>query len=155
MLSKGNTMATYDDIEIAGGDTATSLNLEKRLHFIEPFLTSGTTKLLDCGCGVGEYVHALRQRYQIDSWGIEYLEEKVCQAKVSNPSGERVQQGNIENLCFPDDSFDVILLNEVLEHVPNEKKALSEVFRVLCAITGYSSYSHLIGGIHLRRTAYT
>ncbi len=124
-------MGGYDDITIAGGDTGTPLNLEKRIRFIEPVLTPGTTKFLDCGCGEGTYVHALRQRYGIDARGVEYLDEKVCEARRSNPSAERIQQGNIEDLCFPDESFDVVLLNEVLEHVPSETKALSEVCRVL------------------------
>jgi ubiquinone/menaquinone biosynthesis C-methylase UbiE len=124
-------MATYDDIVIGGGDTSSPLNMEKRIQFIEPYLNSGNIKLLDCGCGAEGYVPALRRRYQIDAWGIEYLEEKVRQAKRSNPSGDRIQQGDIENLCFPDASFDMILLNEVLEHVPSESKALLEVNRIL------------------------
>ena len=34
-------------------------------------------------------------------------------------------------LPFKDNSFDIILCNHVLEHIPNDKKAISELYRVL------------------------
>lgn len=118
-------------IKVGGGDTATPLNLEKRLHFLEGFIVPGQTKLLDCGCGAGEYVNALSQQFQIDAWGIEYSEAKVIQAKQSNPFSQRISQGDIQNIQYSDNTFDVALLNEVLEHVPNELASLQEVHRVL------------------------
>ncbi len=38
---------------------------------------------------------------------------------------------NIEQIQFPENSFDVIFCNHVLEHVENLPKALSELHRVL------------------------
>ena len=38
---------------------------------------------------------------------------------------------DITNITFEDDSFDVILCNHVLEHVPDDHKAMSELYRVL------------------------
>jgi SAM-dependent methyltransferase len=38
---------------------------------------------------------------------------------------------DVENITFPDNTFDVVLCNHVLEHVPDDKKAMSEIFRVL------------------------
>ena len=38
---------------------------------------------------------------------------------------------DITALCFPDNSFDAIICNHVLEHVPEDCKALAELFRVL------------------------
>jgi ubiquinone/menaquinone biosynthesis C-methylase UbiE len=86
---------------------------------------------LDCGCGAGEYVFALRETWGTDAWGIEYLEDKVRKAKAHRCHSSRVKQGDIQNLNEPDSSYDVVLLNEVLEHVPDEKAALREVHRVL------------------------
>ena len=34
-------------------------------------------------------------------------------------------------LPFKDNSFDIILCNHVLEHIPNDRKAISELYRVL------------------------
>jgi SAM-dependent methyltransferase len=38
---------------------------------------------------------------------------------------------NLENMTFPDNEFDIIFCNHVLEHVDNDMKALSEIYRVL------------------------
>ncbi len=38
---------------------------------------------------------------------------------------------DIQNLKIPDHSFDIILSNHVLEHVPNDQKALKEISRIL------------------------
>lgn len=38
---------------------------------------------------------------------------------------------DIQNMPFSDHQFDVIICNHVLEHVPDEKKALDEIYRVL------------------------
>ena len=38
---------------------------------------------------------------------------------------------NIENIPYPENTFDVFICNHVLEHVENDKKAMQEIFRVL------------------------
>jgi len=40
-------------------------------------------------------------------------------------------KADICNLPFPDNSFDVILCNHVLEHIPDDTKALQELYRVM------------------------
>ncbi len=40
-------------------------------------------------------------------------------------------KADICNLPFEDNNFDVILCNHVLEHIPDDKKAMQELFRVL------------------------
>lgn len=40
-------------------------------------------------------------------------------------------KADICNLPFEDQSFDVIFCNHVLEHIPDDKKAMQELFRVL------------------------
>ena len=40
-------------------------------------------------------------------------------------------KANICNLPFVDDSFDVILCNHVLEHIPDDTKAMKELYRVM------------------------
>lgn len=38
---------------------------------------------------------------------------------------------DIQQMPFKDDEFDVVICNHVLEHVPDDRKALREIFRVL------------------------
>ncbi|MBT8299744.1 MAG: methyltransferase domain-containing protein [Maribacter sp.] len=40
-------------------------------------------------------------------------------------------EADICNLPFEDNSYDVILCNHVLEHIPNDQKALQELYRIL------------------------
>ena len=40
-------------------------------------------------------------------------------------------KADICDLPFPDNEFDFIFCNHVLEHIPNDKKAMREIFRVL------------------------
>lgn len=124
-------MAEYKDIKISGGDTSAPLNLAKRLKLMKPYIKSGADTLLDCGCGGGEYVYALRSEFSIESYGIEYSAAKVKSSMPELVINNRVFCGNIEMLPFTDESFDVVLINEVLEHVPNETTSLKEIYRVL------------------------
>ena len=38
---------------------------------------------------------------------------------------------DITNIEFPDNSFNIIICNHVLEHIPNDLKAMNEIWRVL------------------------
>jgi len=38
---------------------------------------------------------------------------------------------DISDIQFPDETFDVVYCSHVLEHVPDDKRAMSELFRVL------------------------
>jgi len=123
--------AGFANIEIAGGDTAQPLAIAKRLEVIRPHLRAGADRFLDCGCGAGAYVLALVEKFGLDAHGIEYSGEKVQRAIARPELKGRVGQGNLEALELPSASWDYAMLNEVLEHIPNERSALAEVCRVL------------------------
>lgn len=119
-----------DEIAIAGGDTATPLNLAKRLRVLEPYLSPASV-VLDAGCGEGDYVVALRGIYGLAAYGIEFVEEKVAAFASAHPERDWVRRGDLQALPYESETFDLVLLNEVLEHVPDESAALAEVRRVL------------------------
>jgi len=124
-------MSKYKNIKISGGETSAPLNLAKRLKLMEPYLKKGADRLLDCGAGDGEYVYALYSKFDIDAYGVEYSSPKVQGARPELLIENRLLCGDIESLPFDDGTFDVVLLNEVLEHVPSETKSLREIHRVL------------------------
>jgi ubiquinone/menaquinone biosynthesis C-methylase UbiE len=41
-----------------------------------------------------------------------------------------VVRGNITNLPYQDNTFDLTICSETLEHIPDYQKAISEIFRV-------------------------
>jgi len=82
--------------------------------------------ILDLGCGQGEY---LKGHYPKDSLvvgcDVEYL---ALQNRIGNFNPV---QGSAEKTPFKEESFDVILFSEVLEHLPNPDKALDEIGRII------------------------
>ena len=52
-------------------------------------------------------------------------------ADLNHPSAK--VKMDITNIIYEDNVFDVILCNHVLEHVPDDKKAISELYRVMKA----------------------
>lgn len=69
----------------------------------------------------------LRTLNTIEVHGSEYL-------GPAHKAGSRirgVRHEDIMNLSYPDDSFDLIVSNDVMEHIPDPERALRECFRVL------------------------
>ncbi len=124
-------MDKYDRIEISGSDTDAPLNLQRRLALAAPFLAQQPCRLLDCGCGSGGYVSAFDALPGIEAFGLEYEADKVSAARAKGLGEDKVLQGDIQAMPYPDASFDAVLLNEVLEHVPDHDKGLAEVSRIL------------------------
>jgi SAM-dependent methyltransferase len=118
-------------IRPAGGDTAAPRNLRKRVGRIEALAGPlRGRRVIDCGCGSGGYVRALAD-LGADVFGIEFEESKLLEAALAPHLAGRVESGDVEHLDFEDGRFDVALLNEVLEHVPDDRRALREVHRIL------------------------
>lgn len=82
--------------------------------------------VLDIGCGIGAYINELTKLGYKCS-GIEINPEYVNKCKDQNLD---VTLMSSEKLQFNDNSFDTVTMIEVLEHIQNPEKALSEAFRV-------------------------
>ncbi len=103
--------------------------------------------VLENGCGVGLYVAHLTPH----AGRLIGLEYDFQQAKMAHSRGTRVVQAAGERLPFPDDSFDVILSHEVIEHVQDDRQTVSEMVRTLrrggrlvlfCPNRGYPFETH-------------
>lgn len=90
-------------------------------------------RVLDVGCGDAGVVIAFAEA-GAGVAGIEPYEPSIERGRVrAEEHGVEVdlRRGFAENLPFPDGSFDLVLLDNVLEHVQNRRRALSEIHRVL------------------------
>jgi SAM-dependent methyltransferase len=117
-------------IQPAGGDTATPLTLSNRIDYIVAAVGSPRdARCVDCGCGRGEYVASLAAA-GANAVGIEIEAAKLRDA-ARGRAARRVSRGDIQALPFRAQSFDLALVNEVLEHVPDDLSGLREVYRVL------------------------
>jgi len=83
-------------------------------------------KLVDLGCGMGHLCSRLSSL--IDVVGVDISTEGIRIA--SQKSGGVFIQGDAQLLALKDNSFDYVIAKDVLEHVPDDKKVLSEIFRV-------------------------
>lgn len=82
--------------------------------------------VLDVGCGIGAYITALlRDGYECE--GIENNQDYVSECLKN---GIKAKYMNAQRLEFPQDSFDTVIMIEVLEHLPEPMLALKEVCRV-------------------------
>ncbi|MGJ8642783.1 MAG: methyltransferase domain-containing protein [Luteolibacter sp.] len=87
-------------------------------------------KLLEVGTGLGVFSESLANK--VNSYqGIEYDKETCETAKLRVPNPEWITEGDAQSLQAESNSFDVVVCLEVLEHLPDYRKALDEIARVL------------------------
>lgn len=100
---------------------------ERRLALIDRFAPLAGARVLEAGCGVGMYVSQIRRRFtpHVEAFDIEPA--RVAQARVDTP---HALVAAAERLPYPPDAFDVVISNEVIEHVADDRAAVREMVRV-------------------------
>ena len=101
----------------------------RRVELVKRFTNLKGKKILDLGCGIGTF----SQAFYLEGAkvvGIDIEEEYLKRARLSFPHIDFVK-GVGENLPFPDEEFQIVFCNEVLEHTQNDLLVLKEIFRVL------------------------
>lgn len=83
-------------------------------------------RLLDLGAGAGIVSQMNFKDLVAHAAGVD-LDGRVC----TNPFLHGGHLGSIESLPFPDESFDVVVCDNVLEHLDQPARVFSEVRRVL------------------------
>lgn len=89
-------------------------------------------RLLDIGCNDGVYARKYCERFEIDfdnAYGVDYNEHKI----KSLPRA-RFKQHDIDvllSLPYENNYFDLIIMNQVLEHTKNISHIISDINRVL------------------------
>lgn len=105
------------------------LNFSQQKKIIkETFDFKSEKKILDLGCGTGEFAGLLNK---MDYCGIDLSTRYVKYAAKNNAGDFKVMDA--AKLEFPDHSFDYILIMAILHHLADDKmnKVLLEVKRVL------------------------
>jgi len=109
-------------------------------------------RILEDGCGVGEYLARLAPA-AAQAVGLEIELER---ARDARKKAAQVVGGVGERLPFAANTFDLVLSHEVLEHVQDDRQAVAEIVRVLrpggrlvlfCPNRGYPFETH---GIYWR-----
>ena len=92
-------------------------------------------KTLDAGCGGGRYAVAWRllgaspvSGLDISPINIEDANRRVKEAEINNIN---FQEGNVLDIPYEDEEFDIVFSNGVLHHTTDWEKGIKELVRVL------------------------
>jgi SAM-dependent methyltransferase len=120
----------------------------RRLEMIQSAFPEGRKpRVLVNGCGVGTYLERLQALSEI-AVGLDIDFERTVDSHVKS---EHVVNGAGENLPFVGDEYDIIISNEVIEHVMDDREAVQEMVRCLkpggrivlfCPNRGYPFETH-------------
>ncbi len=91
--------------------------------------------ILDIGCGGGININRMAEKAK-KVYGVDYSIESVKLSREVNEKLIRegkveIQEGNVKNLAFEDDTFDIVTAFETVYFWPDIEKCFGEVKRVL------------------------
>jgi SAM-dependent methyltransferase len=99
------------------------------------------TRLLDLGSGAGRHAfEAARRGAEVVALDLDHGELKQVAAiaaamaeagELQVPASIIPSVGDATRMPFPDDTFDIVIASEVMEHIPADQVAIGEVTRVL------------------------
>ena len=95
-----------------------------------PRASGAEPRLLDVGCWDGETTQRMARAIGAKAYGLEVFPEQAARARSR---GVEVSVQDLESGPFPwpDETMDVVIANQVLEHLKNVWLPMSEIFRVL------------------------
>ncbi|MDO4478710.1 MAG: class I SAM-dependent methyltransferase [Lachnospiraceae bacterium] len=112
------------------------LNEDMRDYVIDKNGLKPGLKVLDVGCGSGEYTwYLMKGTHDVDFTGLDYDEDfvKAAQARIpeeKNGCSFRFVQGDAKAMPFPDESFDIVVSHTFFNSMPAYKEAMKEMIRV-------------------------
>lgn len=118
------------------------ISLKQKLKLINTCI-SDEKNILDVGCGTGDFLQVAKQ----NNWKISGIEPNAQARAIANIKTDNSVFEIDQLLKFQPDSFDVITLWHVLEHLPNLEEQV-QIFRkhlksdgtLIIAVPNYKSY---------------
>lgn len=110
-----------------------SFEMRQRLKFVASLLNEQIRRMdnpsvLECGCGPGDILELIDNQHckltgiDLNKRYIEMASERVPKAKLI--------EGNVEQLPFPGESFDIVFAVGVLMYLKDDREAVKEMARV-------------------------
>ena len=99
----------------------------KHLDLLERHSTRHIRRFLDIGCGEGHVLKDALERNWIP-YGVDIADNRIESARDGRIT---FVTGDVFRTPFPDDFFDAVYMNSVLEHVADPLRHLREISRIL------------------------
>ena len=107
---------------------------KKIARILKKYITKNES-VLDVGCGAGHYLKSLRREIgnSFAYLGIDATPDYINQAKKAfeNDGKSYFMRADIYDIKLPDNSYDIVMCNNVLLHLPSINKPLSESQRAM------------------------
>ncbi len=124
-------IAAYSDMEDDESYLKEEMGRRMAAHLllkkIKKFKLQGN-KLLDIGCSIGFFLDEARKMgwnvsgVEISKWAVKYAKEKLSLT---------VHHASLEDAKLPDNHFDVVIMQDTIEHLLNPRETLLEIKRIL------------------------
>ena len=113
----------------------------KDMELIAELVPPGS-RVLDLGCGNGELLALLRDRRQCSGYGVEIADENML--ACAKRGVDAIQLNLEEGLAmFADQSFDIVLQLDTMQHLRNTERMLRETARVgRVGIVSFPNFAH-------------
>ncbi|MDR2955127.1 MAG: class I SAM-dependent methyltransferase [Prevotella sp.] len=91
-----------------------------------PFIPKDINKTLDVGCASGSFSMQLKKVFDVETWGIEMVEEV---AAIAETKIDHVLKGSFDDVYgkLPKKYFDCVFFNDVLEHMIDPESCLRKI----------------------------
>ena len=112
------------------------------------------SNLMDVGCGDGSRTTRIAGYFDIDMSRVYGIDNEINRIKACQNSFN-VDKVDLEcqDIPHPDDTFDLVICNQVLEHLKNFKSVIDEIIRITnnegYILIGMPNLAHLINRIYL------
>jgi 2-polyprenyl-3-methyl-5-hydroxy-6-metoxy-1,4-benzoquinol methylase len=92
------------------------------------FIPNNVNRLLDVGCGEGNFVSLLKQKQKFEAWGVE-INNEIAKLASSKNIFDKIINTSVELSIneLPDNYFDCVIFNDVIEHLVNPKDVLMSI----------------------------
>ena len=97
---------------------------------LRPFLQKKDRgRVLDIGCAYGIMLQKFPDSFE--KFGIDVSEYAIAKAKTRLPNAKLKVAGAEDKLPFPENFFDIVICNDVIEHLENHQALLENVKKAL------------------------
>lgn len=130
-------------------------HLENLFFLFDKHLNERNLKnLLDVGCANGDRTVRIAKYFNInlqDTYGVDYNGKNIATCK--NLFNAEIIDLETGNLLYKSSSFELVVCNQVLEHLKNYKKVVEELIKITCnqgyIAIGIPNLAHLINRLYL------